>query len=153
MKAPQAKVRPQEHERAVRPRLWVSVRANTKPNRHQNRRGRARRHARREPALTRGDLRRESGAGVSRGHSSERKKVPRKRSRAKGRSAENHENAKLDEELPAERHDRLLARRDVTTSVTIPAAERDRSGAAAASPVQGGAAVVPGANLATESNA
>jgi hypothetical protein len=49
----------------------ASVRVNTKPQVQPDTPGRARRRARKVKTLTRGDLDRESGQGVSRGHSSE----------------------------------------------------------------------------------
>lgn len=52
-------------------RQWAtSVRVNTKSNPHQDTASRAGWHAGKVQVLTRGDLRRESAEGVSRGHSS-----------------------------------------------------------------------------------
>jgi hypothetical protein len=78
----------------VRATSWL---VTTKSEDHQDASGRVRRHAGTVQVLTRGELPRESGAAVSQGRSSV--ESWRKPAGAKGRSAENQENAKLDEEL------------------------------------------------------
>jgi hypothetical protein len=110
----------------VRATSWLET---TKSEHHQDAPGRVRRHAGRFQVLTRGELPCESGAAVSKGHSSV--EAGRKPGGAKGRSPKTIR-CKTRRGTDGFRHKRRLKQRDAATAATIPLASEGRSGAAAA---------------------